>query len=300
MLKKVIAMLLALALTLSCVFALAEAAPVETPAPVQEASAAPVAPEAAPEATAKATPEATVEAAPEATVEATPEATVEATPEATVEATVEATPEATVEATPEATVEATPEATVEATPEATVEATPEATVEATPEATVEATPEATTEASAEPTEVPSDAEQTPVPSFEPAATQLPEDAQIVVTIEDALNPSRYIEIYAAFEGDFLNIGDNVTLYAVLHGYDGLIYELQWQVQRGGEWIDIEYETDDTYEFTLTEENCDDTWRIEVTITDMTEETAARLMAQAAEEAAAQAAQSVEENLQTAE
>ena len=99
-----------------------------------------------------------------------------------------------------------------------------------------------------------------------------------------------------------------TLYAVLHGYDGLIYELQWQVQRGGEWIDIEYETDDTYEFTLTEENCDDTWRIEVTITDMTEETAARLMAQAAEEAAAQAAeeaaaqaaQSVEENLQTAE
>ena len=260
MLKKVIAMLLALALTLSCVFALAEAAPVETPAPVQEASAAPVAPEAAPEATAKATPEATVEAAPEATVEATPEATVEAT----------------------------------------VEATPEATVEATPEATVEATPEATTEASAEPTEVPSDAEQTPVPSFEPAATQLPEDAQIVVTIEDALNPSRYIEIYAAFEGDFLNIGDNVTLYAVLHGYDGLIYELQWQVQRGGEWIDIEYETDDTYEFTLTEENCDDTWRIEVTITDMTEETAARLMAQAAEEAAAQAAQSVEENLQTAE
>ena len=280
MLKKVIAMLLALALTLSCVFALAEAAPVETPAPVQEASAAPVAPEAAPEATAKATPEATVEAAPEATVEATPEATVEATPEATVEAT--------------------PEATVEATPEATVEATPEATVEATPEATVEATPEATTEASAEPTEVPSDAEQTPVPSFEPAATQLPEDAQILVTIEDALNPSRYIEIYAAFEGDFLNIGDNVTLYAVLHGYDGLIYELQWQVQRGGEWIDIEYETDDTYEFTLTEENCDDTWRIEVTITDMTEETAARLMAQAAEEAAAQAAQSVEENLQTAE
>ncbi len=38
----------------------------------------------------------------------------------------------------------------------------------------------------------------------------------------------------------------------------------------------------------------------MTITDMTEETAARLMAQAAEEAAAQAAQSVEENLQTAE
>ena len=269
MLKKVIAMLLALALTLSCVFALAEAAPVETPAPVQEASAAPVAPEAAPEATAKATPEATVEATPEATVEATPEATVEAT----------------VEATPEATVEATPEATVEATPEATVEATPEATVEATPEATVEATPEATTEASAEPTEVPSDAEQTPVPSFEPAATQLPEDAQIVVTIEDALNPSRYIEIYAAFEGDFLNIGDNVTLYAVLHGYDGLIYELQWQVQRGGEWIDIEYETDDAYEFTLTEENCDDTWRVEVTITDMTAETAARLAAQAEAESA---------------
>lgn len=140
----------------------------------------------------------------------------------------------------------------------------------------------------------------PEPSATPEATQLPENAQIVITIEDALNPDRYIEIYATYDGDFLNIGDDVTLYAVLHGYDGLVYSLQWQVYQGGEWVDILNETDDTYEFTLTEGNCDDTWRIEVTITDMTEETAARLMAQAAEEAAAQAAQSVEENLQTAE
>ena len=101
---------------------------------------------------------------------------------------------------------------------------------------------------------------------------LPEEAEKLFTIEDEEQPEKTIDIFYSFEGNFLNVGDKVTLYAILYGFEDDIFTLQWQQSEDGEnWTDIEGETFNTYEFTLTEENLDLSWRMKVVVAP-TEET----------------------------
>ena len=141
--------------------------------------------------------------------------------------------------------EAVAEETVEATAEPTVEATVEPTVEATVEPTVEATAEAT---------------------VAPEATEVPEDAQLVSVIEDALNADRSVSVYAIFDGESVNLGDRITLKAVLKGYEGTSYSLQWQVSSdNANWANVLGETDAEYSFTVDTDNASNYYRVAVTI-----------------------------------
>lgn len=107
-------------------------------------------------------------------------------------------------------------------------------------------------------------------------------AEKLYTIEDVLNPARRIEIYALWgEGD-LYFGMEAALMAVLQGYDGLIYTLQWEtcpfdrLMAAGEedatiWMSVPGAVYDTYELVVTKENYLDFWRVKVTITGVDQE-----------------------------
>ena len=84
-----------------------------------------------------------------------------------------------------------------------------------------------------------------------------------------LNPDRYIDIYAVWEGEELYFGETATLIAVLYGYDNVVYTLQWQTSIDDvNWVDVENGTDSRYSLIVTEENYDDYWRIQVLISDV--------------------------------
>ena len=58
------------------------------------------------------------------------------------------------------------------------------------------------------------------------------------------------------------IGDTAHLKAVLEGYDGLDYTMQWQYGPDKiTWYDIPGETDDAMDVVVTEENNEVYWRI---------------------------------------
>lgn len=83
----------------------------------------------------------------------------------------------------------------------------------------------------------------------------------------ALNPDREILIHAEWEGDALHYGDESTLVAELIGYENAFYGVQWQTSKDEvEWTDVEGATQLTHTFTMTEENCQDYWRLIVNVT----------------------------------
>ena len=224
------------------------------------------------EATAKSTAEATAKSTVEATAKSTVEAMAEPTMEATAEPTVEATAEPAKEATAEPAKEATAEPTKEATAEPTVEATAKSTVEATAEPTVEATAEPTTEATAEPT-VEATVEVTPAPSttatiapsveatLEPSATPTLEP-----TVEPTVVPGPAFEVTVRIVSpkEFYFSGDIIRLESVISGTCNEP-SYQWQVLRANdpakEWRDIAGANGSYYEFTVSEENFYDTYRV---------------------------------------
>ena len=107
-----------------------------------------------------------------------------------------------------------------------------------------------------------DADGDPIP-----LNVVPDDGEKLATIVDAMSPDRSIDIYALFEGDYLNMGDKVTLITVLTGYENLVYTYQWQVQADDGWTDVEGATGSAYSFQLTEENYNAVWRVQIEITD---------------------------------
>ena len=102
----------------------------------------------------------------------------------------------------------------------------------------------------------------------PIATQsVPADAVIVHTLQDQLNPDRYIEIYVSFNEEDAEVGDTANFRAVLYGYDSLIYSLQWQQSDdGANWEDLAGANNADLEVVTSEENKNDYWRVQVTIT----------------------------------
>ena len=114
-------------------------------------------------------------------------------------------------------------------------------------------------------EVAVEAETEEVVIEEVSEEELPEDAQLMSVIEDKLNAGRSVSVYVSC-GDELSYGDTVELYAVLKGYEGTSYEMQWQVSLdNSSWSDISGENGSEYELTLTEDNANNYYRVAVTI-----------------------------------
>lgn len=269
-----------------------------TTEPTEVATAEPVA---------EPTAEPTVEPIEVLTAEPTMEPTAEPTAEPTEVPTIEATMEPAVEATVEPTVEPTAEPTVEPTEVPTAEPTMEPAVEPTIDPTAEPTEVATEAPAATPTptpvityerdengqlvldengqpmaivpegmEVPTeyvrdgngilvlDIHGNPIP-----LNTIPEGGKKLSEIVDEQYHDRSIDVYAVYEGEFLNYGDTITLISVLNGYNGLVYQYQWQEAAvDGEWYDLPEAKGAAYSFVLTEENALYQWRIAVTITDL--------------------------------
>ncbi len=158
-------------------------------------------------------------------------------------------------------------------PATEVPATEAPTVEPTEEAPVTETP-ATEAPSAEPVETPAAEEPTAEPSAEPTATpapiteeDLPANAKLMAIIQDELNADRSVSVYAAYDGDFLSFGDQVSLIAVLHGYDNVTYSLQWQKSPdNASWSDIPAACGASYSFIINEANYTLFYRVTVTVT----------------------------------
>lgn len=108
-------------------------------------------------------------------------------------------------------------------------------------------------------------EETPAVSLVDGST-LPEDAEKVFTLEDALNPDRSIDVYAVYDGDFFRAGMRVTLVAVFNGYDNLTYTFCWQRSDGGAWYSVGGQNDPYYSFTMDESAYNADWRVLVEIT----------------------------------
>lgn len=107
--------------------------------------------------------------------------------------------------------------------------------------------------------------ETPAVSLADGST-LPEDAEKVFTLEDALNPDRSIDVYAVYDGDFFRAGMRVTLVAVFNGYDNLTYTFCWQRSDGGDWYSVGGQNDPYYSFTMDESAYNADWRVLVEIT----------------------------------
>ena len=98
---------------------------------------------------------------------------------------------------------------------------------------------------------------------------LPENAQKIATLADQLDPNRSIDIYLAFDGTDLYLGDKVTLMAVLHGYDNAVYSLQWQSSPDdSSWSNISGANNSSYSFSLTMDNYKNYWRVAVVVDDV--------------------------------
>lgn len=96
-----------------------------------------------------------------------------------------------------------------------------------------------------------------------------------------LPEDRSVSFTVTFDDDELvhTFGDVAHLDAVLEGYDGFVYTLQWQISADGEeWADIEEATESRLDVVISEENYLMQWRV-VVYTDL-EETRALMEAEA--------------------
>ena len=167
-----------------------------------------------------------------------------------------------------------PEVEVIETPAEVPEIEPTEVVETPAEVPAAEATDAPTAAPAaeEPKEPEHVSEPTAAPTEQPEViteADLPEEAQKIGTIEDALDPSRYIDIYAVWQDDVLSFGTQAQLIAVLHGYDAVQYTLQWQISTdNANWTDIPDATGARCDVTVTEDNYLCWWRVQVLISDV--------------------------------
>ena len=200
------------------------------------------------EATDEVTEETTEESSGEATTEEAAEESVdqvneEAAEEAADQVTEEAGEEATAEATEEAAEEATAEATEEATEEVADEVTEEAAEEAVDQVTEEAAEEASQDAPADETEETNEEEQTPVEQRAYIEQNIPNDA--------------------------IQLGDQLVMTAKLIGFENIAVRIQWQVDEGEGYHDLDGAEGETFTVTVDETNSSFAYRFVVLAEDET-------------------------------
>lgn len=128
-----------------------------------------------------------------------------------------------------------------------------ATSAPTTAAPTQAPEETSTEAPAEePTETPTE-EPAEEPTEEPTETPSEEPT------EEPVEFTGSVEIVLENTGD-IYFGDTVVLRAVVTNAN-ISYDIRWEVLEGSEWVEIEGEDEETYEFVVTEQNCDKEYRV---------------------------------------
>ena len=91
----------------------------------------------------------------------------------------------------------------------------------------------------------------------------------VAEIIDAEYANRVVRIYVSWDQskEYLDVGDEMTFTAVLEGYDGLSYQIQWQTSmNGSDWTDLSDANGLNYTLVLSEQNYDDFFRVVVNVT----------------------------------
>lgn len=100
------------------------------------------------------------------------------------------------------------------------------------------------------------------PAVEDEAEEEPE-----LDLSELLNPERHVVMRANWNGEEIHFGESLELQAVPVGYDNAVYTLQWQTKaEGGEWQDVEGETDSVFTCEVTEDNYLNQWRVLLTVT----------------------------------
>lgn len=90
----------------------------------------------------------------------------------------------------------------------------------------------------------------------------PKEAGTESETEKDLLPRRSVSMVINWDTDDPVLGDTAHMKAILEGYDGLSYSLQWQNSPDCEtWKDISGATGETFDIRITEENNDLYWRI---------------------------------------
>ena len=93
------------------------------------------------------------------------------------------------------------------------------------------------------------------------------DEEPALDLNELLNPDRHVVMRANWSGEEIHFGDSLELQAMPVGYDNAIYSLQWQTKAvGGEWQDVEGETDCVFTCEVTEDNYLNQWRVLLTVT----------------------------------
>ncbi len=105
-------------------------------------------------------------------------------------------------------------------------------------------------------------------------------------VAEALDPNRSVSIAVHKDADILYEGDQVTLEAVLSGYDNVNYTLQWRYSLDDQtWQNCPGQTGETMTITMDSTNYKYYWNVLVTITGLKE--TAQEVPQPAEEVAAE-------------
>ena len=99
-------------------------------------------------------------------------------------------------------------------------------------------------------------------SEQPEENEQEAEAEEETDSEPQLLPERSVSMVIDWDTDDPVLGDTAHMKAVLEGYDGLTYSLQWQNSIDCEtWNDIAGETAESFDVMITEENNDLYWRV---------------------------------------
>jgi hypothetical protein len=91
--------------------------------------------------------------------------------------------------------------------------------------------------------------------------------EVIPAVEIAAVPvARSVQIFTTL-GNAVNQGEAVTMTGVLTGFDGVQVLLQWQVNDGSGWKDIQGATGTTYTYSADEQTVNSDWRLKVDISD---------------------------------
>ena len=105
---------------------------------------------------------------------------------------------------------------------------------------------------------------TPTPAGTPDATQAPDPTPSAVE-QTAAPVQRSVSIQMDMPSH-LSLGDTVTLYATLYGYDGLNLAFQWQYTYDGkQWFDAQGANSTDYTFAVSAQTTGTGWRLAVTV-----------------------------------
>ncbi|MBQ8200165.1 MAG: hypothetical protein IJZ74_00180 [Clostridia bacterium] len=83
---------------------------------------------------------------------------------------------------------------------------------------------------------------------------------------DVTHPDRQLTLRITCTNIYYTVGSRMSLWADVTGYDGLEYQVIWEVDRGDGWVNAGMDGLPGFTFIITEENCRWNWRAGVSVT----------------------------------